>query len=73
MTARGNRVHGNVILAPVPVSFEDEGNTSDYNVFGDPAFDLAAWKAKGQDLHGLRTDVNGVYDTDGARLAFSTS
>jgi hypothetical protein len=72
MTARGNRVHGNVILAPVPISFEDEGNTSDYNVFGDPAFDLAAWKAKGQDLHGRRTDVSGVYDTDGARLAFST-
>ena len=72
MTARGNRVHGNVILAPVPVSFEDEGNTSDYNVFGDPAFDLAAWKAKGQDLHGRRADVSGVYHTDGARLAFST-
>ena len=34
MTARGNRVHGNVILAPIPVSLEDEGNTSDHNVVG---------------------------------------
>jgi hypothetical protein len=72
MTVRGNRVHGNVILAPVPVSLEDEGNISDYNVFGDPAFDLAAWRAKGQDLHGRRTEVKGRYDSDAARLAFST-
>jgi alpha-N-arabinofuranosidase len=72
MTARGNRVYGNVILAPVPVSFEDEGNRSDYNVFGDPGFDLAAWQEKGQDPHGRQMVARGAYDSEKAEMTFST-
>jgi hypothetical protein len=72
MTARGNRVHGNIIMAPVPVSFEDEGNTSDHNVFGHPDFDLAAWQGTGRDPHGRRMAVSGVYDSEKAEMTFST-
>ena len=71
MTARGNRVHGNIILAPVPVSFENEGNTSDHNVFGHAEFDLGAWQRTGQDRHGRRIAVRGTYDAERAEMTFS--
>jgi hypothetical protein len=73
MTARGNRVHGNIILAPVPIAFEDEGNTSDHNVFGHPDFDLAAWQRRGRDAHGTTIAVHASYEAARAELAFSTS
>jgi hypothetical protein len=72
MTARGNRVHGNIILAPVPVSFEDEGNTSDHNVFGDPTFDLAAWQDAGQDRHGRQMAVGLACNPEKSEMTFST-
>jgi hypothetical protein len=72
MTARGNRVYGNIILAPVPISFEDEGNSSDHNVFGHPAFDLEAWRRRGEDAHGTKTAVDASYEAARAELAFST-
>ncbi len=37
MTARGNRVLGNVLLSVEPVSFSDPANTADHNVFASPA------------------------------------
>jgi hypothetical protein len=72
MTARGNRVFANIILAPVPVSFEDEGNTSDYNVFSSPKLDLEAWQGGGQDAHGHAITVEAIYDAGEAEMTFST-
>ena len=70
MTARGNRVVANIILAETPISFEDEGNVSDRNVFA-AAFDLEAWQGEGQDAHSRSIVVEGVYDPERAELTFA--
>jgi hypothetical protein len=72
MTARGNRVEGNIILSPTPLSFEDEGNASDQNVFAHPDFDLAAWQREGQDAHSRKILFQGSYEPGRAELTFST-
>ncbi len=71
MTARGNRVVANIILAETPISFEDDGNTSDHNVFA-PDFDLEGWQGKGHDAHGRGVAVEGLYDPARAELTLST-
>jgi hypothetical protein len=71
MTARGNRVLGNIILAPVPVAFEDEGNSSDHNVFA-ADFDLEAWQRHGYDADSHGIVVEAAYDAGRAQLTLST-
>jgi hypothetical protein len=68
MTARGNRVLANLILAEQPVSFEDDANESAYNVFGRPGFDLAAWQRTGRDAHGRAIVLRGAYDVRSGEL-----
>ena len=72
MTARGNRVYGNIILGPGPGVLRDKGNISDHNVFGHPAFDLEAWRRRGEDAHGTKTAVDASYEAARAELAYST-
>jgi hypothetical protein len=58
-TSRDNRVVGNVLVGcPTALWFLDDRNTSEHNVIAaSPAFDLAAWRARGLGAADVEAEV----------------
>ncbi len=74
MTSKGNRVVNNIILAEQPITFADDDNFSDYNIFADPAglFDLKEWQKTSQDPHSVRMDIFCEFDPQNIELYWET-